>query len=179
MPSFCLIPHPANSSDAISAIAVRAWRSGDVLSLRYSCHGCLGDVRWPLAAPPVRQDGLWRHSCFEAFIGQRADPAYVELNMAPSRAWAAYRFGGYRNGMAAADAAPLRPLHWVFGSGVLTAHWRLPDVEAAADWQLGLSAVIETRDGTRNYFALAHPPGPPDFHNRDCFIVTLPAPDRP
>lgn len=41
---------------------------------------------------------------------------------------------------------------------------------------MGLSAVIEERDGTKSYWALAHAPGSPDFHNRDCFIATLPAP---
>lgn len=179
MPSFPLIPHPANPRDEISAIAVQVRRSGDMLSLRYRCVGRIGEVRWPLAAPPVRQDELWRHSCFEAFVGCHADPAYVELNMAPSGAWAAYRFDGYRDGMVPANAAPLRAFRWACCQGVLTAHWRLADFGAVTDWQLGLSAVIETRDGARSYFALAHPAGPPDFHNRDCFIVTLPAPDRP
>lgn len=46
-------------------------------------------------------------------------------------------------------------------------------------WHLNISAVIEEADGTKSYWALAHAPGPPDFHNRDCFIATLPAPDGP
>jgi hypothetical protein len=41
---------------------------------------------------------------------------------------------------------------------------------------LGLSAVIEEKDGTKSYWALAHPPGKPDFHHKDCFALTLPAP---
>lgn len=45
--------------------------------------------------------------------------------------------------------------------------------------RMGLSAVIEERDGTKSYWALAHAPGPPDFHNSDCFIATLPAPNAP
>ncbi len=43
---------------------------------------------------------------------------------------------------------------------------------------LGLSAVIQEVDGTKSYWALAHAPGPPDFHNPDCFIATLPAPSE-
>ncbi len=43
--------------------------------------------------------------------------------------------------------------------------------------RLGLSAVIEETDGTKSYWALAHPAeGPPDFHHPDCFALTLPAP---
>jgi hypothetical protein len=36
---------------------------------------------------------------------------------------------------------------------------------------LGLSAVLEEQDGTKSYWALAHPPGgKPDFHHPDCFV---------
>ena len=46
-------------------------------------------------------------------------------------------------------------------------------------FDLGLTAVIEEVDGTKSYWALAHAPGPPDFHNRDCWIATVPAAGRP
>jgi len=49
----------------------------------------------------------------------------------------------------------------------------------AGPWSVGLSAVIEEIDGTKSYWALRHPPGPPDFHHPDCFALTLPAPERP
>jgi hypothetical protein len=45
--------------------------------------------------------------------------------------------------------------------------------------QINLCAVIEEIDGTKSYWALAHPPGKPDFHHPDCFALTLPAFDRP
>jgi len=43
------------------------------------------------------------------------------------------------------------------------------------DFHIGLAAVIEELDGTKSYWALAHPPGAPDFHHADCFALTLPA----
>jgi hypothetical protein len=43
---------------------------------------------------------------------------------------------------------------------------------------LGLSAVIEEANGRLSYWALAHPPGKPDFHHSDCFALELPAPLR-
>ena len=46
-----------------------------------------------------RTDGLWRHTCFEAFICRRATGEYWEYNFSPSGAWAAYQFSGYRAGM--------------------------------------------------------------------------------
>ena len=45
-----------------------------------------------------------------------------------------------------------------------------------APWRIGLSAVIEERHGRKSYWALAHPPGKPDFHHDDCFAIELPAP---
>ena len=40
-------------------------------------------------------------------------------------------------------------------------------------WRLGLSAVIEDTNGHKSYWALAHPPGKPDFHHADCFAYEL------
>jgi hypothetical protein len=36
--------------------------------------------------------------------------------------------------------------------------------------------VIEESDGTKSYWALAHPAGPPDFHDPTCFALDLAAP---
>ena len=41
-------------------------------------------------------------------------------------------------------------------------------------WLAGLSAVIEEVDGTRSYWALAHPAGCPDLRHPDCFVLELP-----
>jgi hypothetical protein len=35
--------------------------------------------------------------------------------------------------------------------------------------------VLEESEGTKSYWALAHPPGDkPDFHAADCFAASLP-----
>lgn len=44
--------------------------------------------------------------------------------------------------------------------------------------RVGLCAVIEETDGTKSYWALRHPPGPPDFHHPDCFALTLGPPEH-
>ncbi len=44
-------------------------------------------------------------------------------------------------------------------------------------WMLGVSAVVETKEGSLSYWALAHPPGKPDFHHPDSFALTLPPPE--
>jgi hypothetical protein len=46
---------------------------------------------------------------------------------------------------------------------------------ARAPERMGLTAVIEEADGTRSFWALAHPPGEPDFHHPDCILLELPS----
>lgn len=180
MTSLSLIPHPANPSDAISEIMAIAQRRGDgLLSLSYRTRGERERVKWPPPLPSGFSDELWRHSCFEAFVGVAGRPDYIELNMTSSRRWAAYRFDQYRAGMRRAAAQPRAPFRWMAFDTTLLIQWHIPELPNQADWQLGLSAVIETLDGAKNYFALAHATGNPDFHNRDCFIATLPPPTRP
>jgi hypothetical protein len=126
----------------------------------------------PEVAEPGRADGLWRTTCFEAFVRAEGEEAYREWNFAPSGDWAAYDFVGYRDGMAeAAVAEPYVRMEdnftwWSLGATIA--------VPAERDWRLGLSAVIEEAGGVKSYWALAHPPGgKPDFHHPDCFAARL------
>jgi hypothetical protein len=47
------------------------------------------------------------------------------------------------------------------------------DLPGDSPWRLGLSAIIEETSGRKSYWALAHPPGKPDFHHPDCFACEL------
>jgi hypothetical protein len=59
-----------------------------------------------------------------------------------------------------------------FADNMLTA---VVEIKAEAGALLNLSAVIERRNGSRSYWALAHPKSNrPDFHTRDCFVAKLP-----
>ncbi len=129
-----LTPHPDTPSDAVVAIAVEIARPDPaILSLRYSLTGAVARLAIPSPAAPQRTDELWRHTCFEAFLRPETlsgpGEAYVEFNFAPSTQWAAYRFTGYREGMAPAPVAapcierrastsrgPTRRLTWPSGS---------------------------------------------------------------
>ncbi|WP_118857286.1 DOMON-like domain-containing protein [Sphingomonas mesophila] len=120
----------------------------------------------------ARRDELWSTTCFEAFLASPGEAAYREWNFAPSGDWAAYDFDDYRAGMRPADIAapPYIRLEdnltwWTLGGTIA--------VPADAQWQLGLSAVIEERDGAKSFWAMAHPEGAPDFHHRSCFAATL------
>lgn len=174
-----LIHDPDTPGAAVTGIAVDVARSrAGCLVLGYVVTGDIGAVRMPGAAAPERTDGLWRHTCFEAFVGFSAGGGYYEFNFAPSKQWAAYRFTAYRCGMAVADgiAAPAIAVEQAperYALQATLALHRLPGLSSTAPWRLGLSAVIEESSGRISYWALAHPPGKPDFHHAACFACDL------
>ena len=103
-----LVRHPTSDAPAVSHIEAHAARDGARLSLTYALAGDLARLAIPARAAPARADELWRHTCFEAFVRAATSDAYLELNLAPSTRWAAYRFTSYREGMHNAEVAPPR-----------------------------------------------------------------------
>jgi len=173
--------HPDLHCAAVTRIEVAAARARpSTLVLDYEITGKIGDLRMPPMMAPVRSDGLWRHTCFEAFVRAAPGTAYHEFNFAPSTQWAAYGFDGYRSGMRI-EGELVAPRFEMESSGkhynlrVSLALDRLPSLPSDAIWRLGLSAVIEEMNGALSYWALAHPPGKADFHHSDCFAHELPA----
>ena len=173
MPIFFL-RHHVQSPSPVTQVAVEVERiAPDLLGLTYRIGGDLRRVAFPKPQANARTNGLWQHSCCEAFLG--AGQGYYELNFSPSSQWAAYRFDGHRAGMRNAtmdDPA----IAWTRegDAAKLVATIRLPsDVKGP----LGLSAIIEDTSGNRSFWALAHPPGEPDFHDAACFVAQLPPAD--
>jgi hypothetical protein len=167
--------HSGFPSDPVSAIEVDIERDDANLTFRYTLAGAVADLAIPATSAPARTDDLWRHTCFEAFLRPEGGEAYFEFNFAPSTEWAAYSFTGYREGMAAAEIAA--PQVWVATTDdalVLTAKLDLSGLQLPpGPCRLALSAVIEQASGAKSYWALAHPPGRPDFHHRDSFACEL------
>lgn len=165
-----LIPHPAFPPAAVEEIEVAAELRRGPASLAWKVRGALPHI--PSPAAPVRTDGLWRTTCFELFVRPEGGTGYFEFNFSPSHAWAAYRFDDYRAGMA--DLPLPVPMIEPIEDGVHVA----VDLSALppGPWRAALTAVIEEQDGTKSYWALAHPPGKPDFHDPACFALELPAP---
>jgi len=177
-----LTVHPASDRGPVVGVeAVIRRRGPHALELVFELTGGADDLRIPEPAAPGRADGLWKHTCFEAFLGL-PDGGYLEFNLSPSGQWAAYRFSGYRQDMAPLETAPDPRIAVARVDGTLTLEARLdlagaPELPADGPWRLGLSAVIEDADGRIGYWALAHPPGRPDFHHRDGFVCEVRAPE--
>jgi hypothetical protein len=178
MPALTL--HPQSRCDAVERIEVDVARArGGRLRLLYSLSGRISEVCFPDPRPPERADNLWQHTCFEAFLKPTDAPAYFELNFAPSMQWACYRFTRTRDGMGSPEgvASPLMKSvsngQTSFMLDVVLALEKL-DLPEVATWRLGLSAVIEEKNGNKSYWALTHPQGKPDFHHEAGFVLELP-----
>ena len=148
--------------------------------LEYRIEGAIERLRIPdfrLAAPA---DGLWQHTCCEAFVATPGEAPYREFNFSPSRQWATYDFDAYR------QHAPISPPPWSPALRIaqdprqltlsVTLPLRMLPDGGTGPLQLALSVVLEHADGALSYWALRHPAAQPDFHHRESFTCLL-APD--
>lgn len=170
-----LVCHSDTPARAIEGIFVDLERTVQGLWLRYTIEGALEGLALPQPGQAIRMDGLWRTTCLEAFVRDGPDCGYLEFNFSPSGAWAAYRFLAYRDGMEelAMETGPDIGLDASDSHLAIEATVPLGSQEVT----VALTAVIEEIDRTTSYWALAHPPGKPDFHHPSCFMVTLAAPN--
>jgi len=153
------------------------------LAFSYTLIGDIHRLLIPIAAAPKHVDGLWRHTCFETFIGMKGSPVYYEFNFSPSSEWAAYRFRAYRDGEPLDDAAfsPNISVEQAADRLTLMAMVRsdhLTVIQPGATLRIGLTAVIEATEGSLSYWALKHPADKPDFHHADSFVLELALPDE-
>jgi hypothetical protein len=170
--------HPDSRSKSVTAITVDVKRpNASTIELRYVAEGDISRVAIPPRAESKHVDELWKHTCFEAFLRDPAGLGYAEFNFSPSTEFAGYGFTGYREGMSnqhrtkpevsfVSDARRLD-----LGASIWMG--RLDRINPEGPLRLGISAIIEETDGSKSYWALAHPQGKPDFHHLDSFALAL------
>lgn len=181
MPPGCrafLLPHPAAACPAVESIEVAVEAGEGNLVLRYRLRGRIGELVIPDEAPPAFADGLWEHTCFEAFAALPGEAAYREFNFSPSGQWAAYAFSGYRQRVEGFPPPAAPAVACRHDGTTLELEAQLPALllPAGSALELGLTAVVASRDGSRSYWALAHGDDRPDFHRRDTFRFALNTP---
>ena len=174
---FALIPFPNLNMPDIH-ITGKTSRENNKLSIQYSLMGAYENVLVPdVALHPRRRDELWKTSCFEFFLAMPNQPQYWEFNMSPSGDWNIYRMDAYR-GVGFREEMSFQRLPFS-----VRREPRSVSVNATVDLspiipserviKLAISSVIQTKDGHRTYWALAHPNPPVDFHLRESFILQL------
>ncbi|WP_372657568.1 DOMON-like domain-containing protein [Hydrogenophaga sp.] len=182
--------HPATPGPAGLSVSVRLSVGNSAVApsllLEYHLQGPLEQLRLPAPQPPGMADGLWQHTCLEAFVSTVGETAYREFNFSPSGQWAAYRFSGERLRDAAAEATGTLPSLQVRCRSDAHKLWLAVELPASAlplnsatALQIGLSAVLEDQQGQLSYWALQHPTAGPDFHHRSGFSLRAPHPFSP
>lgn len=168
--------HPSAPSDVVRAIEARVVRAAEeMLTVTYSIEGDVSRIQLPPPRAARRAEGLWRHTCLEAFVAQDPESGYVELNFSPSGEWACYAFSAYRTGMAVADdiKAPTIAVTRSEGGLIVEASVCLACLRSGAAAKVALATVVEESSGSLSYWALAHPPGKPDFHHPRGFALQI------
>ena len=146
------------------------------------------------ARDPQRMDGLWSHTCFEAFLGCAGSETYWEFNLSPASDWNVYRFCRYRHGQqrelfygqlpltvmgpraapARADCRLAEPMALLEIELMCALPPALDDcLPHVSHLQLGLTAVLEHADGELSYWGLQHSGCEPDFHDRRDWLMAL------
>jgi hypothetical protein len=177
-----LLIHPSTPSTVMRSLDVQLSTSNPgLLTLRYNLRADVSRIRVGAEMVPGRADGLWKHTCFEAFIQPDESLGYYELNFSPTRQWAAYRFDGYRDGMRPVELSSPPEITVRKTSDLLELQVTFPLPVSAAAAPLGsalrlklaLTAVVEEESGTLCYWSARHPQGTPDFHHADGFALEL------
>ena len=177
-----LLCHPATMAPMVRLIEAQASTQPDgSLFLRYRLRGDIARLRLPQSPAPDRQDNLWQHTCFEAFIGaggNSGDASYREFNFSPSGQWAAYAFTDYRQRDENFVARQSPQICTRLFAGRLEMDVTVPpqSLSPGDRLQLALAAVVEADDigdGRHSYWALSHSTERPDFHHRDAFTLEL------
>jgi hypothetical protein len=174
-----LLCHAASACEAVRSLTVAiSALEGERLRLSYALDADTERLRIPVEQLAQRAHELWMHTCFEAFVSVAGTAGYCELNFAPSRAWAMYRFSARRQGMTViCDArAPEIAMRRTAAGLTLaaTVSWRdLLRMAPPLTLRIAVAAVLEDEGGRLSYWALRHPPGKPDFHHPDSFALEL------
>src|SRR5579862_1162108 len=83
-----LLAHPDASGESVWSIVAEVQLTvGVSLVCRYLLRGDMSQVVVPGARAGRRADGLWRHTCFEAFVAANDAAGYYEFNFSPSLDW--------------------------------------------------------------------------------------------
>lgn len=175
--NFNLKPFGAQDPAFPFAVTGTIGRRADAFSICYVLRGPLEGLILPEPAEACRRaEGLWRSTCFEAFLAAAGSPRYWEFNLSPSGRWNAYRFECYRQGMTEERAFASLPVTLSRGPDSLALALTVDlgsIIGPGCTLEVAVSAVTEETGGRLTYWALVHRGPHPDFHRRDSFVITL------
>lgn len=165
-----LMLHRTCSLGPIRAVTASITPTNGGCEAEFRLDGNVGRILVPEQTLPKRTDNLWKTTCFEIFWQPIGQPGYVEFNLSPSTKWAAYDFDGFREGM---RDAPVNRVDIACdwdgkeGASEFVLKVRI-EAELLTPAQVALNAIVEHTDRELQFWALAFPPGKPEFHSEAC-----------
>lgn len=147
----------------VRAITASVVATPEGCEAEFRLDGHVPSIILPPPATPARRDNLWQTTCFEIFWQPLGGSAYREFNLSPSGQWAAYDFHSFREGMRDAPVEAIAIACAQDDSGLILKASIAADLPDPA--QVALNAIVEHADGSKQYWALAFPPGRPEFHS--------------
>lgn len=175
--AFSLIPFAAPRLPAVS-ISGTVFLQNNLLTLHYSLTGNLEEILLPpVSSNPSRKDELWKATCFEFFLAIKNQPGYWEFNMSPSGDWNVYRMDSYRRIGFRQESGllqlPFELKKKAYGYSLVVTADLTQIFRLGEELEMGITAILQTRDGHESYWALTHPGAQADFHLRESFILWL------
>ncbi|GAA4643823.1 hypothetical protein GCM10023115_17830 [Pontixanthobacter gangjinensis] len=166
-----LILHPDCSAGPITSVSAEISPTPGGCTARFTLQGDISRIKIPEQADGIREDYLWKTTCFEIFWQPVSGNYYRELNLSPSSKWACYDFDDFRLNSrdAPADGVEIGCTH----------DHRELELEAEIRSELplpahvALNAIIEDTDGNIQFWAIAFEDGKPEFHSRVCRAIVL------
>lgn len=177
MKNLNLICHPDDLNASVSSLQASVVRlDSDRLQFAYRLTGEMSALKVPTLQTSAMVEGLWQHTCFEAFIAEPNELEYLEFNFSPSSQWTIYRFNDYRQRVDyIGSITPKIHVEITETQLHLVAEIELPKNLVNNNLQIGLTAVIENKHAQLTYWALQHPAPKPDFHLKAGFALLLPS----
>jgi len=174
---FSLIPFPAPNIPKISITGEISLHK-NIVDLHYLPAGEIEDVLLPsTSVNPRRKDELWKATCFEFFLAIKDQPQYWEFNMSPSGDWNVYHMDAYRRiGFREETSIHLSEFEFARETNRFTLDVIVdlsPIILQAQVLEVGITAIIQTKDDNETYWAVTHPAPFADFHLRESFILGL------
>jgi hypothetical protein len=177
--AFGLIPYPARVLPKIHIMG-GINRAQNRLSIRYVVNGEIENILLPALANPTRKHDLWKATCFEFFAAIKEQPGYWEFNLSPSSDWNVYAMDAYRQvNMREEIAFPQLPFEFKKTSEQYSLNISIDlnsILQPEQSLQIGITTIIQNKDGTESHWALAHPGAPTaqaDFYLRESFVIEL------
>ncbi|MCB2088918.1 MAG: DOMON-like domain-containing protein [Sphingomonadaceae bacterium] len=163
--------HPDCTPGPVRSVQANIEPSQGGCTVRFILRGDITRLKIPGFMPPGRADELWQTTCCEMFWQHEGASAYREFNLSPSSQWACYDFTGRREGRSGGEVSAIAIAHAHNGEE-LTLHASI-GAELLLPARVALTAVIELKDGMKQYWSLAFGDGEPDFHDPACRSLKL------